>query len=168
MKIRKAMFLCIAIASILLLPVGCRVSNAKHKARSFVIENEAELNAVIDELRLRYNDEMRSSSICDITSDDLKENCPAIEAFFNAHASEGYSKITILGNQFVQLQLKRATGIGTYVGFYHSPLGAPYSFFDGQMNENKTGIWEETVEGSDNSSESELICDGWYVYTLYF
>ena len=172
MKVRKTMFLCIAIVLILLLPSGClllRVNNSYDKARSFVIENEDELNAVIDELRLQYNDELYENSIFDITSNNLKNNCPVIESFFNEHAIEGYSKISILHNQFIELRLIGATGNAwTYVGLYYSPTGSPYSFFNGHMNEIKTGIWEETVEGSDNSSKSEFICDGWYVYTLYF
>ena len=163
---------CLLILWCMVLSIGCSSINAKKSkdsVRSFVIEHESELNAVIDELYCAYEDELKHNKITDITSDNLKPNCPATESFFDSYSRLGYTKITLLDNKFVQIIKKGGTGNPwTYIGFYFSPTESPYRFFDGNIEETMSNHWEETLDGSDNSSESDLICDGWYVFLLYF
>lgn len=168
----NSMIGCFMLLCCIVLSIGCSSMNAKkskESIRSFVIEHELELNAVIEELYGAYKDELKRNRITDITSENLKPNCPETESFFASYSRLGYTKITLLRNMFVQIIKKGGTGNPwTYVGFYFSPTESPYRFFDGNIEETTSNHWEETVEESDNCSESDLICDGWYVFLLYF
>ena len=164
--------LLITILFVLFFSTGCvslTVANSKSKMRSFVREHIDELDAVICEVNLQYADELRSDVVSDIKCENLKDNCPAVEGFFSEYADKGFSTITILPGRFIELIKTGATGNPwTYVGIYYSPNGVPYSFFDGEIIEKDDKSWEETQEGTDNYSQSELILDKWYVFVLYY
>ena len=170
MKRCSLLAVCLAVVFSFTALTGCmRADSAKRKVRAFVSAHEQELNAVIDELCVRYSEELRSSRVCDITAENLKEDCPVIASFFAEYAEEGYKKITLLKGGYVELVKSGATGNSwTYVGFYHSPSGQPLSFFDGELKETDPGCWEETKEDSDNSSESESLGGGWFAFVMYF
>ena len=171
MKNMKRLLL-INILFILFFSIGCvslNVAHSKSKVCSFVREHKDELDAIICELNLQYADELRSDVVLDIESENLKDNCPAVKGFFSEYADKGFPKITILPGQFIQLIKAGATGNPwTYVGLYYSPSGIPYSFFDGEIIQIDDKSWEESREGTDNYSQSELIFDRWYVFVLYY
>ena len=139
---------------------GCLISRANLKYQqkevcSFVLEHRDELDAVVEEICDRYDDELKEKEIFIINNGELKPCCPATETFFATYVDDGYDQITVLDHECFELMKRSATGnMWTYVGCYFSMNGAPHRFFDGELKETGAGRWVETVEGSDNSSES--------------